>query len=339
MSIQLSICIPTHNRAGFLDEAIASIASQVSDDMVGAVELCISDNASLDNTEQLVDSWRQRLKIPIMYRKNERNLGADANYLRSIEMAEGEFCWFLGSDDRIEPGGIEKVLDSIVKYRDAGIFVFLRHDYNFDFTQRITPLGNPLIDDLKGDFLFPDTREALYMVTHALGYLSILVFKKECWDAIDGYQPFIGSAYVHVFKLLAMMKKGAQVMFVRQEVVGWRAGNDSFGEELKLFGRIRIDVEGFDWIGAAVFGDFSAEHRAIINRVLQVQGKQLVYHLKYSAPTALIQWKVLWLYLRHYWRFCRFWREIFPLLVVPASVLSFAKRIFRSIVPKKGQAL
>lgn len=95
MSIQLSICIPTHNRAGFLDEAIASIASQVSDDMVGAVELCISDNASLDNTEQLVDSWRQRLKIPIMYRKNERNLGADANYLAASRWRKANFAGFL----------------------------------------------------------------------------------------------------------------------------------------------------------------------------------------------------------------------------------------------------
>lgn len=337
MGLTLSICIPTFNRALFLDEAIGSIASQVSDEMIGTVELCISDNASTDETDHVVERWRQRLKIPVHYTKNEKNLGADANYLKCIEIARTEFCWFLGSDDRVEQGGIRKVLDALSLYRQTSIFVFLRHDYSYDFSHTIAPLKNPLSDDLHGDHLFNDNSEALQNVVHAFGYLSILVFKKSLWDAVQGFEPFVGSAYVHVYKLLMMMKNGAQAMFVRQPVVGWRAGNDSFGEELKIFGRIRIDVEGFDRIGAAVFGDFSAEHRAIVNRILQVQGKQLVYHLKYSAPTVALQWKVLLLYLRHYWRFCRFWRTIFPLLLVPGSLMDYARKTFRSIVPKKAR--
>jgi len=336
MSLTLSICIPTYNRAPFLDEAIGSIASQVCDDMTGVLELCISDNASTDETGHIVERWRRCLKIPIHYSRNERNLGADANYLRCVEMAETEFCWFLGSDDRVEQGGVRKVLDLLALYRQVAIFVFSRHDYSYDFSHYIPQPKDSLYDKLRQAHVFKDTREALKNVVDAFGYLSILVFKKDLWDSVEGYEPFVGSAYVHVHKFLTMMKNGAQVMFVREAVVGWRSGNDSFSEELKTFGRIRIDVEGFDRIGTAVFGDFSPEHRDIVNRILQIQARRWVYHIKYSATTVALQWKVLLLYIRYYWRFCRFWGTIFPLLLVPGSLMSFAKKTFRSIIPKKA---
>lgn len=335
MSVKLSICIPTYNRVTFLDEAIASAAPQVVTLPAGELELCISDNASSDGTSQMVESWRERLPIPIVYKKNEKNLGADANYLKVVEMASGEYCWYLGSDDRFEPAAIARVLETIQRHPDIDIFIFSRNDYSFDFSTKISPLPSPLLAEFSYSYEFTDTREAVGRIVYALGYLSILVFRKQAWDVIAGHEQFLGSAYVHVYKLLAMMKDGSRAMFVPEAVVGWRAGNDSFGEELKIFGRIKIDVEGFDRIGASVFGDFSMEHRAIVNCILQVQGKQLVYHLKYSSPTALLQWRVFWLYLCHYWRFWRFWLRILPLLMVPASFMDFSRKLFRWFIPKK----
>ena len=73
----LSICIPTYNRAEFLKDALDSILRQINENNKDKVEICISDNASEDNTEELVEEYQKKSPIPIIYHKNEKNMGAD----------------------------------------------------------------------------------------------------------------------------------------------------------------------------------------------------------------------------------------------------------------------
>lgn len=46
----LTIAIPTYNRANYLKRALKSIAKQYDD----RLEIIVSDNASLDDTEEVV---------------------------------------------------------------------------------------------------------------------------------------------------------------------------------------------------------------------------------------------------------------------------------------------
>jgi glycosyltransferase involved in cell wall biosynthesis len=79
----LSICIPTYNRAGMLAETLDTIRRQTYADF----ELVIVDNASTDNTEEIVRSIDDpRLR----YVKNPENVGLILNQNRAIEEARGE---------------------------------------------------------------------------------------------------------------------------------------------------------------------------------------------------------------------------------------------------------
>jgi len=84
----LSICIPTYNRAEFLDKNLASIVSQLGFDSEN-VEVVISDNASTDNTEAIVKKYKEQHKN-IYYSKNEENIG-DRNFPIVIGNAHGVF--------------------------------------------------------------------------------------------------------------------------------------------------------------------------------------------------------------------------------------------------------
>ena len=54
----LSICIPTYNRASYLEGAIQNI---ITDNAFGdEVEIIISDNASTDNTEEIAKKYTQK---------------------------------------------------------------------------------------------------------------------------------------------------------------------------------------------------------------------------------------------------------------------------------------
>jgi abequosyltransferase len=109
---RLSICIPTHHgRATTLEEAIDSVRDQASGHEAPIIEICVSDNASADGTAELMDRLSGNSEIPVRYSRNQTDLGPAQNTLRAVEMARGEYCWILSSDDLLAAGAIGRVLE------------------------------------------------------------------------------------------------------------------------------------------------------------------------------------------------------------------------------------
>ncbi|MDR3048967.1 MAG: glycosyltransferase, partial [Elusimicrobiota bacterium] len=50
MAFEFSICIPAWNKAKYLKTTLDSIICQIDDDIKDKIEICISDDASQDNT-------------------------------------------------------------------------------------------------------------------------------------------------------------------------------------------------------------------------------------------------------------------------------------------------
>lgn len=78
MSISLSMCIPTYNRASYIGEAIHSIIIQLEDEFKDKVEIIISDNGSTDNTEEIVGIY-QKIHSNIKYYRHDKNMGYECN--------------------------------------------------------------------------------------------------------------------------------------------------------------------------------------------------------------------------------------------------------------------
>jgi abequosyltransferase len=110
----LTIAIPTYNRSASLSLLLDALAPQLAHEP--RVELIISDNASTDETPQIVASWRER-GLLCRSRRNESNIGADANFIECYEMAGGEYVWIVGDDDIILPGALPEVLNWLEKRR------------------------------------------------------------------------------------------------------------------------------------------------------------------------------------------------------------------------------
>ncbi len=89
-----SIVIPTYNRGNYLKLAIKSILRQNYDDY----EIIITDNASTDNTKEVIYSFRNK---KIKYFKNKENIGFNRNLYKAINLAQGKYIFILGDDDLI----------------------------------------------------------------------------------------------------------------------------------------------------------------------------------------------------------------------------------------------
>ena len=84
----LSICIPTYNRAEYLAKSLDSLIC-LPEFNTSEVEVVISDNASTDNTQEIVKIYTDRYNT-IHYYRNEENI-KDKNFPTSIVHANGKF--------------------------------------------------------------------------------------------------------------------------------------------------------------------------------------------------------------------------------------------------------
>ncbi len=99
----VSVIIPTYNRGWILKEAIDSVLAQNFTDF----ELIIVDNGSTDNTQDILDSYKEK----IIVERHSRNKGVSAARNRGIASASGQYIAFLDSDDLWLPQKLSTQID------------------------------------------------------------------------------------------------------------------------------------------------------------------------------------------------------------------------------------
>lgn len=115
----LSICIPTYNRATLLAKALQAVGPQVQANE--ETELIVSDNCSTDETPTVVE--RAQSRWPIRYHRNESNIGISGNTMRlTHQLSQGEFCWLIGDDDIVLPGGVNRICEIISNNNESDYF-------------------------------------------------------------------------------------------------------------------------------------------------------------------------------------------------------------------------
>ena len=101
--VKVSLGMPVYNGERFVGEALQSVLGQT----VGDFELIICDNASTDRTLEICDEVAggdPRVSI----HRNSSNIGAAANFNRTVELASGEYFKWVAHDDLIAPDYLEK---------------------------------------------------------------------------------------------------------------------------------------------------------------------------------------------------------------------------------------
>lgn len=95
------ICIPTYNAAATIRETLESALAQTYPNLV----IHVSDNASTDDTLKVVESVADgRLHL----HRQEKNIGAEGNFNRCIQLAEGKYTAIYHADDIYEPDIVAK---------------------------------------------------------------------------------------------------------------------------------------------------------------------------------------------------------------------------------------
>lgn len=109
----VSVCIPTYNAADFIKETIGSVSNSV----YSKIEIIVNDDASVDNTAEIVKNIPDK-RIQLF--ENSINMGAPTNWNRSLKKASGEFIGLLNHDDLFGPFWITFAVHTLQKYTHIG---------------------------------------------------------------------------------------------------------------------------------------------------------------------------------------------------------------------------
>lgn len=95
--------MPTYNSENFLNEALESLRVQSFPHW----ELIVSDDCSTDNTNKIINDFRQSVPQRVCFLKHKLNIGVAGNRNRAIDKVNAKWVAFLDSDDIFLPTHLE----------------------------------------------------------------------------------------------------------------------------------------------------------------------------------------------------------------------------------------
>lgn len=109
----LTIAIPTYNRASILENALKNLLPQLVE-FCEKIELIISDNASTDNTQSVIEEIK--IKYPtlnIVTFLQSTNTGYFGNFKKCKELATGYYFWLLSDNEHLSVDVVKVLMNSI----------------------------------------------------------------------------------------------------------------------------------------------------------------------------------------------------------------------------------
>jgi glycosyltransferase involved in cell wall biosynthesis len=120
--ISFSICIPNYNYARYIGETIQSVLNQTYPHF----EIVVVDNASTDNSVEVVKSFRDpRIKLFV----NQYNVGFAPNLDRAAQRASNPYLIMLSSDDLMRQNALEEYSKVLAALGDNAEYSLLTSAY------------------------------------------------------------------------------------------------------------------------------------------------------------------------------------------------------------------
>lgn len=218
--IFLTIGIPTFNGVEYLPLAIESIIRQIPKDEVNNFEILISDNASTDQTKEIVLDFQRKFPKLIRYIRNDNNLGYDKNLDSLIRNSKGKYIKLLGDDD-------ELLLNSIVFFKNQILenpeLIAIVHSVKFvDMKTGIEIISDHNISLTK---IYSDRDEFFQETRWATAALSRIIILRESWMNCN-LQKYMGTNQIHLGGLIEILRKPGFSMAISSPLAVVRLNND-----------------------------------------------------------------------------------------------------------------
>jgi len=177
----ITTVIPTYRRPATLRRAIASVLNQTFPDF----RICVYDDLSGDETEQVVDEFRRK-DSRVEYLCRPKRIGSLPNFVDGANRVETPFFSFLSDDDIMLPHFFETAIAGFRQYPEAAMSILA--------TIRMSAGGfthdAPILDWPEG--LLKPPLGMLSIVRWGNPDLPGLLIRHEVWKAFNGWDESVG---------------------------------------------------------------------------------------------------------------------------------------------------
>lgn len=233
----LSLTIPTYNRARYLAELLETLLPQFAGVPTDVAELVISDNASEDNTAEVIRGFQER-ELPCRYVRNEVNRGSDANFLQCLSLARGQYAWVLGDDDLLMPHTIASLLELLAE-SEYDLVYLSSFGFGGEAGQQSFS-GRQVREDKLGRFaeVVTDGEYFLEKVNALIGLISVLVVNKNLLEATPHppIDELSNTNLMQVGWLFPLIHRRMRVLYVWERLVAYRQFNSGGWGICEVFG-------------------------------------------------------------------------------------------------------
>ncbi len=226
----LSLCIPTYNRSRLLSESLRAILSQIDASAAAQVEVVVMDNASPDDTPQVVAQAQAEFPLaPVRVVRHRENIGADANFRAAVEQAQGEFVYLLSDDDVLLPGAVNRLLSLIRAHPDFDAFCL-----------NVRPFLHQIDEDAAPAFLLDEDRiivgrdAALVFLRNHITFMSAMAFRRQNMIGRD-YKDKVGTVLLQCYFFLDALAPGRGVYVSQEAGLAQRMDNTGPFDFFKVF--------------------------------------------------------------------------------------------------------
>ena len=183
----VSVCIPVYNGEDYIEETIRSVLSQTYQNF----RLIISDNCSTDNTKEIVLGFKDPR---ISYSRNEKNLGLVGNSNRCLELADGDYVYYIHHDDIMRPDNLERKVRILDQHPSVG---FVHSDVGL-INQHGKHLGLTMFDASQDYIKEGTTIFEQYILNMPIGasiFIGAVMARRECYVKVGKFNPKISDAF------------------------------------------------------------------------------------------------------------------------------------------------
>lgn len=150
----ISFIIPAYNVAGYIGRCLDSLTEQQS---VDQIEIIVVDDGSQDETASVVRSYMAhdgRIKLI-----QQPNRGQGAARAVALAHATGKYVWCIDSDDRIQPGVLDRLVNVFDTHDDVDAvvlnFAYEEEDGHLEYSPLVPSwLGGKIVSPLENEQTF-----------------------------------------------------------------------------------------------------------------------------------------------------------------------------------------
>jgi abequosyltransferase len=223
----LTLAIPTYNRAQDLVRLLEALSQELQG-LEEKVSLVVSNNASTDDTQQVIDSFvAGKLQIKVLHQAT--NLGMDGNFCACVEQVDGAYFWLFGDDDLPVRGAIPALVQLLESSNPDLVFLESRWLPDVSIAAR-ERLPEPLIFNAISRAAF--SRRVHVWTT----FLSGMIVKKAAMvEDAQALRIFHGTHISQMSWVVERLKEGTRFVYVRTPCVLATSGNTGGYSAVKVF--------------------------------------------------------------------------------------------------------